>query len=294
MEITEITVGKNTFKITDSILEARGVIYSRNFKIGGKHPDCVNISITYQNNEPISASMPFLMYDPECSNEGVLERGQGSVIMIKTLLMHVHKKMPSITEVNFEDKSNIECATIEEIEKKGSRFRKKGTNVFPIPLYYFSIAFNGETWYEKNFQARQKNLAKHNAYREKVSYILHSSLKSETPFIRFLEIAKPQPDVLSELEEIYGRTETFNDFFQSIEKKDRCRILRTWIYAFMEHFLKDVFQNTDWIIELSSIVAGGAHSLSKTRQTRRKYYCPKGTIRRNSVCKDIGVRYDDV
>jgi hypothetical protein len=80
--------------------------------------------------------------------------------MIKTLLEYVHKQLPTISEINFEDKSNIECATDIEKEKK-SKFIKKGTIIYPIPLYYFSIAFNGETWYEKNFNAIQQNENKH-------------------------------------------------------------------------------------------------------------------------------------
>ena len=42
--------------------------------------------------------------------------------MIKTLLNHIHRQLPTLTEVKFEDKSNIECATDSEIEKKRNQF----------------------------------------------------------------------------------------------------------------------------------------------------------------------------
>jgi hypothetical protein len=142
---TFINVGKYKFQIIDNTLSSRGQIYCRSFKIGGNQSDCVNVSITYNQNQPISASIPHILYDPDCSINIPLDRGQGSVVMIKTLLQHIHRQIPTITEVSFEDKSNIECATDYEIQKKGSRFRKRGTNVYPIPLYYFSIALNGET-----------------------------------------------------------------------------------------------------------------------------------------------------
>jgi hypothetical protein len=149
------------------------------------------------------------MYDPECSMDVILEKGKGTLIMVKTLLDYVHKKIPTITEVLFEDKSNIECATDIEIQK-GSKHKKKGTNIYPIPLYYFSIAFNGETWYEKQFNARQQDETKHIQYREKINKILYlKEEKSNTTFERFLEISQPPKDLIDELHEYYTASNTF-------------------------------------------------------------------------------------
>jgi hypothetical protein len=249
--ITTIDVGKYKFQIIDNTsISSEGIIYSRNFKIGGKHADCVNVSINYSENIPISAYIPHAMYDEECTLNIPLERG-GSVIMIKTLLNYIHKQIPTITEVELEDRSNIECATENEIITKGSRFRKRGTNVTPIPLYYFSIAFNGKTWYEKYFDARLKDTNKYEVYREKVNQLLYSQeLKTNTPFIRFLELAQPPKQVADKLEKYYNESDTFGNFFQSIPISDRCNLVRDWIYKFMTYHLKDVFSNTDWIIEL--------------------------------------------
>ena len=107
---TIVSVGNNIFCIQDNISKTEdGMIYSRNFKIGGKYEDCVNVSITYdENNKPISAKIPTLVYDEECSLSGKLDRGEGTVAMIKTLLRYIHTKIPEITEFEFEDKSNIE------------------------------------------------------------------------------------------------------------------------------------------------------------------------------------------
>ena len=251
--ITVVDVGKYKFQIIDNTsISSEGKIYSRNFKIGGKHVDCVNISIDYSDNIPISAKIPHAMYDEECTLNIPLERG-GSVIMIKTLLQHVHKQIPTITEVEFEDKSNIECATENEIITKGSRFRKRGTNVTPIPLYYFSIAFNGKTWYEKYFNARLKDPNKYEIYRENVKQLLYShEFKTETTFIRFLEIAKPPKQVADKLEKYYNESDTFGIFFQSIPKSERCNLIRDWIYKFMAYHLKEAFSNADWIIEFQN------------------------------------------
>jgi hypothetical protein len=50
----------------------------------------------------------------------------------------------------------------------------------------------------------------------------------------------------------------------------------------MNYYLKGVFSNFDWEIQLSNIRDG---SLSKTR---KKYYCPNGFNRNMNYLKDIG------
>lgn len=284
--ITTVNSGKYKFQITDNTLSVREQIYSRNFKIGStNNPDCMNVSITYRNNLPFSASIPHVLYDPECAIDLPLDRGQGSIIMIKTLLKHIHKTLPMIKEIYFEDKSSIECATEIEIERKGSRFRKRGTNVYPIPLYYFSIAFNGVTWYEKYFQARQKDETKHRLYRETIQELLYSKEhKTNTSFLQFLEIAQPPIEVVDELKQYYENADTINKFFQSIPKMDRCRLVREWIYTFMSYHLKDVFTNMDWIIPLPLKTVGGS------KRKTKKYYCPNEYIKYNSrTYKDFGI-----
>lgn len=289
METIDINVGKYKFKIIDNTLLSRDqIIYSRNFKIGGNISDCVNISIRYIQGKPVSAYIPHIIYDPDCSIDIPLENGKGTISMVKTLLDYVHKKLPTITEVSFEDKSNIECATDMEIQKKGSRFRKKGTNICPIPLYYFSIAFNGETWYEKHFNARQKDINKHTKYKEKINKLLYfEEEKSNTTFLQFLEIAQPPKHLYDELEKYYNISKTFGVFFTSIPKIDRCRVVRDWISNFMEYYLKDVFSNADWVIEIPSSSRGG-------KKNTRKYYCPNGRILNNKTYKDFGITMLDV
>ena len=289
MEPTIIIVdkGKYKFQITDNTLLYGEQIYSRNFRIGGNYADCVNVSITYKNNNPDSASIPHIIYDPDCSIDTPLDHGQGSIIMIKTLLEYVHKQLPTISEINFQDNSNIECATEHDL-RKGSRIRKRGTHIHPIALYFFSIAFNGKTWYEKHFNARQKDIRKHTSYRERIHQLLHSKeFKTGTLFIGFLQIAQPPREILHELEHHYNDSETFADFFQSIPKRERCRLVGDWISTFMEYHLKEVFSNENWIIELPLSVKGG-------NRNTRKYYCPKGRIKHYKSYKNFGVGVDDV
>ena len=284
-----VTSGSYKFQIIDNILFSRDKteIYSRNFKIGGSYPDCVNISIIYENNKPVEASIPFLLSDPECSFTRPLEKGNGAIIMIKTLLDYVYNELPTLTHIKFDDKSSIECATEEEI-KKGSRFRKKGTYVKPIPLYYFSILFNGQTWYEKYFNAKQKDEVRQEQYRKRVAEFLFSpEFKTNMNFDRFVSLFDKREEDMTELYQYYNNTNNFNDFFQSIPKKDRCRLVGPWIEQFMKFILKDVFYNENWIIHFPVKTSGGNNKIRNKNNKTKKFYCPKGIITNNFKSQNI-------
>jgi hypothetical protein len=291
-----INVGKYRFNIIDNIsTNEEGLVYNRNFKIGGNYEDCVNVSIKYDiRGKAISAKIPTLVYDEECSTGTPLDRGEGTIIMIKTLLRYINNKIPEITEFVFEDKSNIECGTEEEKHQK--RRRKRGTYARPLVLYYFSIAFNCVTWYEKHFNAYQQDLKQHNEYRIRVKGLLKDE-KMKPSFNEFLLIAQPPMKYLEELKSLYEKSNTYGEFFTSIPKNDRCRLVREWLPTFMEHYLKDVFKNTDWVINVKKMdekleQCGGSsrtRKKCKNRNTKKnKYYCPLGRVRLSFKDMDIG------
>ena len=290
MEV-EIKNGKYIFIVTNNIETWNDVVTGINYKIGGNIRDCVNISVQFDNNKAVSASIPHAMYDEECSLYEPLGRGDGSIIMIKTLLMHIKRLHPELTKIRFDDMSSIECASDEDIEKNRSRPIKKGTNLVPMPLYYLSIAYNGVTWYEKHFGAVQENTIKQNAYRDRVNKMLHDINEKPTEYIDFLKITKVPMNIRVELENFYKKSNIYSVFFNLIPKKDRCRLLRPWIKEFMNYYLKGVFSNFDWEIQLSNINSIGG-SLSKTRKkqnkSQKKYYCPNGFNRNMNYMKDIG------
>jgi hypothetical protein len=186
----EVKKGKYTFFITNNIETWNGVITGINYKIGGNIRDCVNISVQFDNNVAVSASIPHAMYHEECSLYGTLGRGEGSIIMIKTLLMHIKSLHPELKKIRFDDMSSIECATDEDLEKNRSRPIKKGTHLVPMPLYYLSIAYNGETWYEKFFSATQADTTKQNAYRVRVNKMLNDITEKPTEYIDFIKNIK--------------------------------------------------------------------------------------------------------
>jgi len=173
-----------------------------------------------------------------------------------------------------------------------------------MPLYYLSIAYNGETWYEKYFSATQEYTTKQNAYRVRVNKMLNDTSEKPTEYIDFLKITNVPMNIRLELEKFYTNSKTYSEFFHLIPKQDRCRLLRPWIKEFMNYYLKGVFSNFDWEIQLSNIIGAniiganiiGANirggSLSKTRKkqnkSEKKYYCPNGFNRNMNYLKDIG------
>jgi len=189
------------------------------------------------------------LYDPPLD--------KGCVIMIKTLLMHIQRLHPELNKIRFDDMSCIEFASDEYLENRS------------IPLYYFSIAYNGETWYEKHFRAVHST--NQNAYRIRVHKMLHDISEKPTEYIDFLKITKVPMNLRVELEHFYINSNTYSEFFHLIPEQDRCRLVSPWIKEFMNYYLKGVFSNFDWEIQLS-------RCLSKTRKKQKnsenKYYCP--------------------
>jgi hypothetical protein len=252
-----VTVGPYEFQIIDNTLFSRDKteIYGRNFKIGGTYPDCVNILIIYENNKPVDASMRILLSDQESAFNRPYEKGGGAIIMIKTILNYVYVQLPRLTHINFDDNSNIECATEEELKS--------------MPLYYFSILFNGQTWYENYFNAKQKDEVRHQQYRTRVTEFLYSpEYKTNIPFDRFVALFGKREEDMTELHQYYNNTNTFNEFVQSMPKQDRCRLVGPWIEQFMKFILNDVFSNYNWIIHLPL-------EMSEGNNQSTKYYCPK-------------------
>ena len=273
----KVKSGKYTFLIKEkTIMREEDIMYTT-LQIGGDYPDCVSIFIRYVNNNPSSANMSHAMYDEECvtneknTNRILLSKGDGSKVMIQTLIAYLIQKYPTITEIEYDDMSSIECATDEELTS--GKPRKRGSNLKPMSLYNLSIAYNGLTWYEKYFGGRQQNMETHTKYRERVKILLHDKATKPENFNDFIKIARVPSNLWSELFEFYKTTGTYSQFFNSIPKSERCRLLRPWIDTFMAHYLKNVFYNSNWI--MPALVIGG----KKTRQTKRKtsaFYVPNG------------------
>ncbi len=180
---------------------------------------------------------------------------------ILLICQHIQRLM-SINEITFKDYTHIP------------------TN---IPLYHLSIAFNGQTWYEKHFNARQSDSEKHALYRKTVDELLYSDMKQNSTFHDFLIIAQvPSLEIIHELHEIFKKTTTYNEFFQAIPYKNRCQL---WVSTFIRHYLSDTFSNNGWIIDIQNM---------STIKSGKKSYSPRRKINYDIIYNTSGLTIDDV
>ena len=91
----------------------------------------------------------------------------------------------------------------------------------------------------------------------------------------------------------YENAETYGDFFNSIPKEDRCRLVREWIGTFMEYYLNGFFFNTNWLIDVTNMnylqkmnQKGGTRKKNKIQKS--SYYCPLTRIHLSKDMFDIG------
>jgi hypothetical protein len=241
----EVSEGKYKFKITRNIQDYNGKIISHTYKIGGDYPDCVNISYTYHDNKPISAKLPHLLYEPECAIGSSLEKGSGTELMIKNALKYAYKDVPSISIFEFDDDSHIDCVE-KNIAKPPPRKPTK-----PVNLAYFYIAYHGMTWYEARFNAKMKDSERYKAYQNSLTFLIDP--KQKLPFIRFIEIiggSFSSTERITELEKYYIPATTYREFFQNIQPIKRCDMLYGWINTFMEHYIRSIFSDKGWYINI--------------------------------------------
>ena len=247
MEI--IKKGKSTFKIKKNIQEFRERILIHTYKIGGDYDDCVNISYIYDNNnKPMKAKIPHLLYEPECSIGSNLNRGGGTELMIKTIIEYAHKDVPSINIFEFTDNSHIDC-----IEKDLSKSPSRKA-IRPLNLAFFSIAYHDYTWYELRFNAEMIDNIKYKNYRKKVSFLTEPKMKPEfSDFLKIIKGSIESIEQISYLEKLYSKSETYRDFFEAIPKSKRCDILFSWLTTFMKYYIGDYFSDKDWFIDVNTM-----------------------------------------
>lgn len=227
------------FTVRTNILQYEGVILNHTYTFGGKYSDCVYVSYGYRKGKPVSAKLPHLTYEPECSLASNLSRGSGTALLLRTALRYAYNAVPSIPIFEFDDMSNIDCV---------------GASphcIQPLNLAYFSIAYHGKTWYEYIFQANMMDAEKYKAYRERVR---HLQLPEKKPsFHEFLQLSTPPESQYVFLKELYLSADTYRDFFMRIPETERYQILYPWLGTFMKHFLGTTYSGNNWYIDVRNM-----------------------------------------
>lgn len=263
---TTISGDKYTFIIKRSIQSYGERILGRTYVLGGDYAKCITISYKYNNNIPIEASLPHLLYEPECSVGSTLERGGESEVMIKTALRHAYSEIPSTTIFKFDDMSKIDCLP------KNMSIPPERKPIKPLNLAYFSIAYHSKTWYELRFNAEMIDKVQYANYRSSLSFLTDSATKPS--FEDFLEIAQPPVDQIEILKPLYESAETYRDFFNAIPKAKRCDMLYYWLSTFMKHYIGRVYTEMDWQINIDTmdkhLSKGGGYTRKQKRGQSRK------------------------
>ncbi len=217
-----INVGENIFTIIEDNLI---------FSIHGNHTDSIKVCVY---TVPLSAHFSYYNYDTEINED--------TVIMIQLLLNHIHHNFPLLSFVSFYDNSRINYVR-DDISLKYT---------YNIPLSYYSIVFNGETWYENKFGAIMNDEREYQIYRERVKYVLDSEeYKSEFTYINFLEMAGIMScELINILCSYFYNSKTFGEFFISIPKQNRLEYVRDWIAQFIRISIGNFFTHNDWKIKL--------------------------------------------
>jgi len=261
------------FTVRTNILQYEGVILNHTYTFGGKYSDCVYVSYGYRKGTPVSAKLPHLTYEPECSLASNLSRGSGTALLLRTALRYAYNAVPSIPIFEFDDMSNIDC-----VEKNMAKSPPR-KHIQPLNLAYFSIAYHGKTWYEYIFQANMMDVEKYKAYRERVR---HLQLPEKKPsFHEFLQLSTPPESQYVFLKELYLSADTYRDFFMRIPETERYQILYPWLGTFMKNFLGTTYSGNNWYIDvrnMNSQKGGSRHTRKQKMDYRIFYFQPTQTL----------------
>ena len=111
---------------------------------------CIDIYVQIIADEP-RLYLSQVLYRPSCTIGKVMDRGTGTVNMIKALLITVMKQT-DFDKVFLRDKSTIDCIIPPD-----------NTSTIPISLPTLHFIIQGNTWYEHYFNAQHVDLAKKEA-----------------------------------------------------------------------------------------------------------------------------------
>lgn len=216
--------------------------------IGGRVKGCVNISIHTPDSITVqrgyhnldTASIPILEWGTKCAVNKDLERGTGTVEMIKIALSEAKKRYPYVKIYTLTDNSHIKC-----------------DNGKDILLLELSLVQYKQTWYEKNFGASILDPILNEKYKLGIQ-ILDDPL-AKLSFDVFKSILQPytSKDNIGILQPIYKSATTYFEFFKEISsnfgKNKLCVLIVDWIDIFLSYIFQFSLTSVSWGISKENI-----------------------------------------
>lgn len=233
------------YKFYLRISEVKG---SNTLSIGGRKGECVNISVSTKESPAVqygyhkldTATIPILDWDAKCAVNKNLERGSGTISMIRVILSESIKRYPYIKHYRLTDNSHIECDNGREISL----------------LHLYVVKYN-ETWYQKHFNAYIEEPLYRKKYNDGIKILNDPALKmSFEEFKMTIHSLSKEPE-LELLKTYYEKTDTYFLFFNLIyntEGKNRhCNLIVGWIDMFFLHIFQFDPLSVPWIIDSESV-----------------------------------------
>ena len=225
--------------------------------IGGRKGECVNISVNTPESLLVqsgyhtldTATIPILAWDAKCTVNKNLEKGHGTISMIRLILSESKKRYPYIKFYKFKDNSLIPC-----------------DNGQKISLLHLTIIKYNKSWYEQHFNAYIEEPSYRKKYMDGITVLNDPLLK--LPFEEFknnIQSFSKQPE-LELLKEYYEKTDTYFLFFKSIfdteGKKRQCNLIVEWIDMFLLYVFQFDPLSVPWVIDSDSV------SIQEVAETR--------------------------
>jgi hypothetical protein len=222
---------------------------SDTLSIGGRKGECVNISVNTPESPLVqrgyhkldTATIPILAWDTKCAVNKNLEKGSGTIAMIRLILSECVKRYSYIKYYTFKDNSLIPC-----------------DNGQKISLLHLTIIKYNKSWYEQHFNAYIEEPSYRKKYKDGITVLNDPLLK-----MSFEEFKNILPRLSKEFEidllkSHYEKTETYFLFFKSIldtEGKNRqCNLLVGWIDIFLLYIFQFDPLSVPWVIDSESVI----------------------------------------
>ena len=222
---------------------------SDTLSIGGRRSECVNIYVNTPESLLVqrgyhqldTATIPILAWDAKCAVHKNLERGIGTISMIRVILSESLKRYPYIKRYIFKDNSLIPC-----------------DNGQKISLLHLTIVKYNTSWYEQHFNAYIEDPVSRKKYKDGILILNEPALKlSFEDFKNKIKSFTTESDILV-LKGYYDISPTYSLFFKSIfdseGKKKQCNLIVYWIDIFLLYIFGFDPLSVPWVIDTSSVI----------------------------------------
>lgn len=234
------------YKFYLTIVKGNG---SDTLSIGGRKGECVNISVNTADSLLVqrgyhkldTATIPILAWDTKCAVHRNLERGSGTIHMIRIILSESIKRYPYIRFYTFKDNSLIPC-----------------DNGQQISLLQLTIIKYNKSWYEQHFNAYIEEPSYRKKYKDGITILNDPLLKISFEEFKNKIKSFSKEHEIDLLKAHYENTATYFLFFKSIfdtEGKNRqCNLIVGWIDMFFLYIFQFDPLSVPWVIDSDSVM----------------------------------------